>query len=332
MDRIRNSVNYRKGQFQNQSITPQLAEGVGFFSVMRKFFFTKRKRNKPSGPVPSVKTNLLQLPAGKDVIVWFGHSSYFIQVDGKKILVDPVFSGSASPIPPTTKSFPGSDIYTTDDLPEIDILFISHDHWDHLDYETVLQLRSKVKKVITGLGTAAHLLHWGYDPSIIEEKDWNEEVILENGFRVNTIPARHFSGRGFKPKQSLWMSFALKTPTMNIFLGGDSGYDAHFKRAGEAFGPFDLAILECGQYNKDWPYIHMQPQEVMQAAKDLRADRLMPVHWAKFSLALHEWDEPIRELAALSVHQNIPLLTPLIGQAAELKATELFPEWWNTIR
>ncbi|MEO8403754.1 MAG: MBL fold metallo-hydrolase [Chitinophagaceae bacterium] len=274
LDRIQQSPNYREGQFQNLSNTPALTEGASYYSIMKEFFFEKKKRNKPAGILPSVKTDLLNLDPSENILVWFGHSSYFMQVDGKKILVDPVFSGNASPVNFTTKSFPGSDVYTAEEMPVIDYLFITHDHWDHLDYKTVTRLKPKVKKVITGLGTAAHLERWGYERSLIIEKDWNEEIALDNGFTVNTSPARHFSGRGFKRNGAIWMSFVLRTPSLKIYIGGDSGYDAHFKKIGDQYGPFDLAILEDGQYDKNWKYIHMLPEEVVQAAIDLKADRL----------------------------------------------------------
>jgi L-ascorbate metabolism protein UlaG (beta-lactamase superfamily) len=316
--KIKKSPNFKKGKFQNINHTPDLAEGVSYFTVLKDFLFNKSSRNIPSHIIPSQKTDLLNIDPNKNVLVWFGHSSYFMQVDGKKILVDPVFSGSASPIKFTTKSFRGTDIYTTDDMPEIDYLFITHDHWDHLDYETVVKLQPKVKKVITGLGVGAHLQYWGYINKIIE-KDWNEEIMLAPGFIVNTTPARHFSGRDFKRNRSLWMSFVLKTPTMKIFIGGDSGYDTHFKNIGDRFGPFDLAILECGQYNEYWKYIHMMPEEVIQAGVDLNATKILPVHWSKFSLSLHAWDEPIIRITAESQRRNVPVISTIIGAAVDLK-------------
>ena len=306
LERIKKSPNYKDGQFQNIHFTPNLAEGVSMFTVMRQFFFGKSKHSKPPGVLPSKKTDLLNLDPDKNSLVWFGHSSYFIQVDGKKILVDPVFSGAASPVSFTTKSFPGSDVYTTDDLPEIDYLFISHDHWDHLDYKTVVKLKPKVKQVITSLGTAAHLEHWGYDKNKIIEKDWNEEIILDNGFIVHTTPGRHFAGRTLKRNRSIWMSFVLQTPSMKLFLGGDSGYDTHFAEIGNKYGPFDLAILECGQYNAYWKYIHMMPEETVQAGIDLKAKKILPVHWAKFSLSLHDWDEPIKRVTAEAAKKHMP--------------------------
>ena len=331
---IKQSPNYKQNKFKNLSHTPDITEGVSYIEVLRSFIFDKSKNLKPTKKLPSIKTDLHALIPDEDILVWFGHSSYFIQLDGKKILVDPVFSGNASPIPNSMKSFAGSDVYSAADIPEIDHLFISHDHWDHLDYKTITALKPKIKQIITGLGTALHLIHWGFDAAIIIEKDWNEETLLTDGFVVNTLPARHFSGRGLTSRQqSLWMSFALRTPTMNLFIGGDSGYDTHFKQIGERFGPFDLAILECGQYNKNWRYIHSMPEEVVLAAKDLKAIKLLPVHWAKFPLAQHDWDEPIIKVTELAAANSLPTMTPMIGEKVHLnQTTQHFERWWEVIK
>ncbi len=332
LEQIQKSPNYRNEKFQNLSYTPNLAEGVSFYTVLKEFFFVKHENKKPQQPLPSKKTDLLKLDSDKNVLVWFGHSSYFIQVDGKKILIDPVFSGSASPIKFTTRSFPGSDVYTADEIPEIDYLFISHDHWDHLDYETVMKLKPKIKKLICGLGVASHFERWGFDKNIMIEKDWNEKAILNDGFETTILPARHFSGRGFKRDKSIWSSFLLKTPTMKIYLGGDSGYDVHFKEIGEKYGPFDIAILECGQYDKNWKYIHMMPEETFQAAEELKAKKLLAVHWAKFSLANHAWNDSIKRVSAASVNKSVKLITPMIGEEVDLKSdSQVFSKWWESI-
>src|SRR5215204_5881394 len=328
---IQQSPNYKNGQFQNRSNTPALTEGVSYYGVMKEFFFGKSKRGKPHVILPSKTVDLLALDEGKDALVWFGHSSYFMQLDGKKILVDPVFSGSASPIKFTTRSFRGSDVYTPDDIPGIDYLFITHDHWDHLDYDTIVQLKPKVKKIITGLGVGEHLEHWGFDKNSIIERDWNAEIILDDGFIVNTAPARHFSGRGLKRNRSLWMSFILQTPNTKIYIGGDSGYDDHFTEIGDKFGPFDLAILENGQYDKNWKYIHMMPEEVVQAAQDLKAKALLPVHWSKFSLSIHAWDEPIIRVTKEAKIRNVALLHPLIGEVIYLREHIQSTSWWENM-
>jgi L-ascorbate metabolism protein UlaG (beta-lactamase superfamily) len=332
LERIKQSPNYQKGSFKNISHTPDLSEDANYFSVMKEFFFQKNKRGKPADIIPSQKTNLLALPANEHVFIWMGHSSYYLQADGKKILVDPVLSGSASPLPSGTKSFKGTDIYTVDDIPAIDYLFISHDHWDHLDYKTIIQLKPKIKTVICGLGVADHFHRWGFDQNIIVEKDWNELIELEDGFTVNTTTARHFSGRSFGRNKSLWMAYAFKTPSLNIYIGGDSGYDHHFAAIGKQFGPFDIAILECGQYDKSWKYIHMMPHEVVEAAKDLQAKQFIPVHWGKFLLGNHSWDEPVVLVAESAKKQNIPALTPMIGEKVFLQSTQTFDQWWEKVK
>ena len=167
---FQNSPNYRSGSFHNKSYTPALSEGTGYFKVFKEFFFDKKERVSPADPIPSIKTNLLDLDKDEDILIWFGHSSYFMQTDKKRILVDPVFCGSASPFSFLVKAFKGTDRYTSEDIPEIDYLFITHDHWDHLDYETVTRLKPKIKKVICGLGTGEHLEYWGYDKNIIIER------------------------------------------------------------------------------------------------------------------------------------------------------------------
>lgn len=159
--------------------------------------------------------------------------------------------------------------------------------WDHLDYQTVSRLKPKVVKVITSLGTGAHLEYWGFGAEQIIEKDWNESDELDSGFVIIATPSRHFAGRDFKRNQSIWASFVLQTPSKKIFIGGDSGYNTHFVKIGTDHGPFDLALRECGQYNNAWRYIHMMPEQTVQAAIDLKAKMLMPVHWGKFALALH---------------------------------------------
>ncbi|SEQ17417.1 MBL fold metallo-hydrolase [Flavobacterium urocaniciphilum] len=329
LETIKKSPNYYNNAFQNFSHTPSLTEGVSFYSVLKEFLFVKNELKKPNHEIPSVKTDLFQLDPNENVVVWFGHSSYFIQIDGKKVLVDPVFSGSVSPVSFTNKAFEGANNYSVNDIPEIDYLFITHDHWDHLDYKTVKQLQAKVKKVICGLGVGAHLEHWGYDASKIIEKDWYEKIILDTSFEVNTVPARHFSGRGFKRNTSLWLSFVFKTPSANLFIGGDSGYDKHFAEIGNLYGPFDLVFLENGQYDKSWKYIHMQPNEVLQAANDLKAKALFPVHSSKFVLANHNWNEPLSVITSLVNDSNLHMFTPLIGEKTHLQSRQTFSKWWE---
>lgn len=327
LERIRKSPNFIDGQFQNLSETPQLAEDAKIINVIKEMLFAKNK--KPEGKIPSVKTDLHKLDPLKDVLVWFGHSSYFIQIDGKRLLVDPVFGGSASPFSFNIKAFDGSNTYQTKDIPAFDYLIITHDHWDHLDYKTVQELRSKFNKVITGLGIGAHFERWGFNAEKIVETDWFDSVNLDEDFTIDCTPARHFSGRGFSPKKSLWTSFVLQTPSQKIFIGGDGGYDTHFKKIGEKYGEFDLVILENGQYNQAWKYIHLMPNQVLQAAKDLNANRLFPVHSGKFALANHAWDEPLKRISELNENSSISLVTPKIGEVVDLQnVDQAFSRWW----
>lgn len=329
LERIKRSPHYKNGKFQNLSKTPTLAAGHNYLGVLYEVYIKNKPGHKPADIIPSVKTDLLSLPPDKDVLVWFGHSSYFIQIDGKRILVDPVLSGNASPVPRTVRSFNGTDIYTVADLPDIDYLFISHDHYDHVDHETLIALKDKTKKVICGLGVGAHFEHWGYDSSKIIERDWNEQVTLDSGFTVFVEPARHFSGRGFATNNTLWASYLLQTPGMKIYIGGDSGYDTHYAAIGNKHGPIDLAILDNGQYNEAWRYIHNLPEDVLKAAQDLKAKRILPVHSSKFALGSHAWDEPLTKITELNTSYNIPLITPMIGEAVHLKDTaQQFRQWW----
>jgi L-ascorbate metabolism protein UlaG (beta-lactamase superfamily) len=329
---LQQSPNYKDGKFQNIEYTPDLTKGYSMLGIMYDMLFKKHPRRKPIDSLPSVKTDLLNLPLDSNALVWFGHSSYYMQVEGKRFLIDPVLSGNASPLPGTNKSFKGSDIYSIADLPPIDYLVISHDHYDHLDYETVMALKAKVGKVICGLGVGEHFEHWGFAPEQLIEKDWNETITLDSGMTLNTVPGRHFSGRGFIRNNTLWLAYVLKTPTLNLFIGGDSGYGNHFAKIGEKFGPFDLAILENGQYNVAWQAIHTLPTEVIKAAKDLKAKRIFPVHSSKFMLAMHQWDEPLNEVSRLN-NEEIPLVTPMIGEVVRLgDEKQIFTQWWKGIK
>ena len=331
LERIKKSPNYRDGAFQNLNVTPVMA-GKSYFKVATETLLAKKTRLTPTDSIPSIKTDLINLDKSKDVLVWFGHSSYFMQVDGKRVLVDPVLSGHASPFSFTVKAFKGTDRYTADDIPEIDYLIISHDHWDHLDYETIMKLKPKIKKVICGLGVGEDFEYWGFDKNSIIELDWNESAKLDNGFVINALPARHFTGRGFKRNQTIWASYLLQTPSMKIFIGGDGGYDKHFAEIGKKFGPIDLAILENGQYNENWKYIHMLPADLLKAFADLNAKRLFPVHSSKFALSIHPWDEPLIKVSASTKHLNVNLITPMIGEQVNLKdSTQQFKEWWKEI-
>lgn len=217
----------------------------------------------------------------------------------------------ASPVSFINKPFPGTDIYKPEDLPErIDYLIITHDHWDHLDYNTVTELRNRIGKVICPLGVGQHFEYWGFDPSVLIELDWQENATLNHGYNAHCLPARHFSGRGLTANKTLWASFLLETPSLTVFIGGDSGYGSHYQEIGNKFPNIDLAILENGQYNENWRHIHTMPQELGKEAQELGANTVITVHHSKYALARHLWDKPLHnELnAAEQYHFNLTVL------------------------
>jgi len=330
LELIQQSPNFKNGKFQNIQFTPYVTQGYSMTSVAYDFAFTKFSQTNPTDTIPSIKTDLKTIPVTENVLVWFGHSSYFIQLNGIRFLVDPVFSGNASPVPYSNKSFVGTDIYSADDMPEIDYLLISHDHYDHLDYETILKLKSKIKHIVCGLGVGSHFEHWKFDLSKIIEKDWNEKVVIDDTTTLHTATARHFSGRGLTRSNTLWLSYVIETPGFKMYLGGDSGYGTHFAELGEKFGGFDLAILDNGQYNTAWQELHMLPEEVLKATQDLKAKQLFPVHSSKFKLAFHPWDEPLIRLTEHNENNyHFPLVMPRIGEIVYLKDTsQAFEQWW----
>ncbi len=331
-ERILHSPNYREGSFQNIEETPQLTSDKSYAAAMADFIFFREKRLRPSRVLPRTKADLHNLDPQEEVIVWFGHSSYFMQIDGKKILVDPVFSDAGSPVPFYNRSFEGTNVYQASDIPDPDYIFISHDHWDHLDYPSLKALRQRTGKVICGLGVGEHLERWKFSSEQIVELDWNEDVHLDDAFTVHCLPARHFSGRGFSPNQALWVSFLIETSEKKIYLGGDSGYGEHFRKIGERFAPVDLAILENGQYDPDWKHIHMMPEEVVKAAQDLGSRRLLPVHHSRFALSKHAWDDPLIRVTDASKVAGMDLLTPRIGQKVDLNDSTLVTvKWWEEV-
>lgn len=322
------SSHYQEGKFQNIEPTSVIRDDVSMVKLL-KDFFGKPKTVTPAKEIPSVQTNLLELHSDKPCVVWFGHSSYLIQSRGLNILVDPVFSGHASPFTFLAKSFPGADNYRVEDFPSIDILLITHDHYDHLDFATILALHPKVKKIITSLGVGAHLEFWGIEKSKIVEIDWWEQQVIQPGIEMTAAPARHFSGRGLTRAKTAWSSFILEIHGYRLFLGGDSGYDSQFRLIGEKYAGFDLALLECGQYGEDWPNIHMLPEETLKASLDLKAKVLMPVHWAKFALSTHPWNEPPKRLLAAAQKENQFLVIPMIGQIYTLGDNFRQANWWE---
>jgi L-ascorbate metabolism protein UlaG (beta-lactamase superfamily) len=309
---LERSSRFSNGFFTNISETKMMGEEAGFVNFA-KGIFGRSPHLKPSGILPSKKSEITTGLSDLPVITWFGHSSYHIAIENKNILVDPVFSGGASPVKGFVKAFKGADVYGVADMPPIDLLILTHDHYDHLDYKTIVALRSRVSNIVCSLGVKSHLVYWGFNPEIITELDWWESHEFAK-MKITATPARHFSGRGIQRARTFWSSFVLESPNQRLFLGGDSGYDEFFGEIGEKFNGFDIALLECGQYNKMWPYIHMQPEQTAQAAIDLKAKVLMPVHYSKFALAFHAWNEPPLLVSEAAKAKGLQITTPMIGE------------------
>lgn len=329
LERIKQSPNYRDGKFRNSAPTAVMVSDKSKISSLFDFLFRKVEDLHPESDLPTVKTDLKQFGYDEDMMVWLGHSSLFIQTNGERFLIDPTLV-SASPVSFANKAFKGTERYMPDDMPNIDYLIITHDHYDHLDYKTVKRLKDRIGKVICPLGVGEHFEHWGFDKNSIIELDWNENLALDTEFIVHCLPARHFSGRGLSPDKTLWASFMLQTPSRNIYISGDGGYDTHFADIGRQFGRIDLAVLENGQYNEDWKYIHLMPGDLVNAAKDLSAKRLMTVHNSKYALGKHSWHEPLDNISKAAERDSLNLLTPMIGEPVYLNDTaQVFKKWWG---
>ena len=314
-ERIQASPNYRDGVFQNQVPTPQFTgDSASTRGTLWRFLTNKDTLRVPQQPIPAVKTDLKNLPTDSDWLVWFGHSSYLFCLNGKRYLVDPVLKPEW-PSSMMLKAFAGTDIYRPDDLPDIDVLIITHEHWDHMDYATLRDIRKQVKQVFCPLGIADYLRLWGYADEQITEMDWHEEFNISNfKFQIYCLPSRHFSNRLLgKQNQTLWASFMVEAGGRQVYIGGDGGYDKRFAEIHERFGAVDLALLENGQYNANWKYIHTTPEDLEKVILDLQAKQVFTVHHDKFALSVHPWYEPDNVAHDIATRQHIHLLDAPIG-------------------
>lgn len=328
LTRIINSDNYQNGIFQNTDETNMERPPMDGIKEMMK----SKPDQKPSLPIhtEAIDLNKYKNFLGEEVLIsWLGHSTILMKMNNVTIIADPVFSKRASMfefIGP--KKFDFTCEYSLQDLPQIDVVLITHDHYDHLDYQAIKFLNKTAKKFIVPLGVGAHLEHWGVDSSRIMECDWWEEAAFM-GLTFTATPGRHFSGRLISDRfKTLWCGWALKSANHNLYLSGDSGYFGGFKEIGERLGPFDFSFMECGQYSKYWPYIHMMPEESVQAAIDVKSKIAMPIHWGKFKLSIHSLYEPPTRFARKADEVGLKISTPKIGQTFSLKELPT-GAWWN---
>jgi len=323
-----NSPNFEDGKFKNITETTMMTDFK--ISTLPEYFKNGDKIPDFEIPVNKVQPNQLnQLNDSLMRITWFGHSTIMIEKVGKIILIDPMLGNVPSPI-----SWAGSGRFNPElpikieDLPFIDVVLISHDHYDHLDYESILQLKEKVGIFYTPLGVGAHLRSWGVPSDRVAEMDWWDTTEFDE-FTFVAAPARHFSGRGlFDRNSTLWCSWIIQSKHNNIFFSGDGGYDVHFKEIGSKYGPFDFAMMECGQYNEQWSLIHMMPDEIPQALSDLQCNVFMPIHWGAFKLALHSWTDPVEQLQKSLIGSDFKMASPEIGESFIIDADIPSSKWW----
>ncbi|MDX9982557.1 MAG: MBL fold metallo-hydrolase [Lentisphaeria bacterium] len=259
---------------------------------------------------------------------WLGHSTLIFELAGVRFITDPVF-GNAAPLPRAMQRYTPSPL-ARKDLPPLDFVLISHDHYDHLEYETIRFFRDRDVPFVVPLGVGARLRGWGIQPERIRELNWDESIVV-NGIRITAQTARHFSGRTFRDRNTtLWSAYVLQGGGKSIFFGADGGYGTHFREIGAAFGPFDLICLEIDAWNERWPNTHLFPEEVIQAQQDLGGGPLLPIHWGVFDLAMHPWDESIRQVAGLATRAGAPLFAPRLGEKAIPGETTTLP-WWESV-
>ncbi len=320
--------NYFDGAFHN----------TGEFSLMTEADDPYKDRSSGKGTLPgenlpTVTPSLFQNPAKDELsLTWFGHSSVLLQMQGMNILFDPVFSEISSPV-----SFVGSRRFsdlplTAEELPQIDLVIVSHDHYDHLDYPTIQQIDGKVGRYVVPLGVENHLKRWGVSEHKISTLAWWEETEFD-GLTVVCTPSRHYSGRKIIDQNAtLWASWVLKNETYQVFESGDTGFGGQFEEIYAKFGTFDLALMDCAQYSTRWHEVHMFPEEAATAAGILHAKAAIPIHWGAFRLSDHAWDDPAERFTLRGEELGLTVVTPRLGETVEWRRlTEYTKRWWREI-
>ncbi len=305
---------------------------IEFLSTGWEFLFGGDQRT-PDSLLPKKSVDLTHFEnTGNDQlnVTWLGHSSLMINIDGYRIMTDPVFEKSVSFFGPTR--YNGEVPVDIEKLPEVDVVIISHNHYDHLNKSSIRILNEYTKKFIVPLAVGAELEDCGVPRKKIVELDWWEEYNIDENLMIAATPAQHFSGRGITDRdKTLWASWVVKAPHHRIYFGGDSGYFDGFKTIGERYGPFDITFLESGAYNEKWHHIHMYPEETVQAHIDLKGKILHPIHWATFKLSLHPWYEPMQRLTDAAEAMNVITATPIVGESTIYNKYIPNDQWWDAI-
>jgi L-ascorbate metabolism protein UlaG (beta-lactamase superfamily) len=334
LERMKASALWAGDRFQNvHPVLPNLRDpGVPMPSL--KDFIRGGERRVPRGPLPSTSplNAWAKEPQSGLRVTWLGHSTMLIEIDGVRILTDPVWGPRASPsalVGP--KRFQAAPI-SLREMPPVDVVVVSHDHYDHLDYPTIRALARTSVPFVTSLGVGAHLEYWGVPPERITELDWWESyTVPDTGVVLTAAPSQHFSGRGLKDRNAtLWSSFAIRSPKHSVFFSGDTGLTTEYQSIREQLGPFDVVMLEIGAFHPAWGDIHLGPGNALKAHAML-GGVFMPVHWGTFALAMHAWDQPAETLLKLAADTGVQLLMPLLGQPAEPARAGIVEPWWRAV-
>jgi L-ascorbate metabolism protein UlaG (beta-lactamase superfamily) len=330
LEAIEHSQQWQVSQFENPQ--PLKNDFLGAMLAMTQ----SSKFVAPSGPVPVItrsSEDFLKAPATGLRVTWFGHSSTLVEIDGYRVLTDPVFSERVSPLPFAGPKRWYAPPVSLADLPEIDAVVISHDHYDHLDMHTIRAMRAWHNVFVVPLGMGAHLAYWGIPESRIVELDWWQEKSFSRSgpFRIVLTPARHASGRMLIDNNSkLWGGFALVGAKHRVYYSGDTGLFSAMKEIGARLGPFDLTMIEVGQYHRSWPDWHIGPEQAIKAHKWVRGRVMLPVHWGLFVLAMHSWTEPIERVSKEARRRSVTIATPRPGLSFEPGLTQL-SRWWPQV-
>jgi L-ascorbate metabolism protein UlaG (beta-lactamase superfamily) len=320
----------RDGKYRNTQ--PMHRAGLWkTLQIMWRFAFHKPADTVPAQPIPVQALSQAQLLAAPDRSLFrLGHSTMLLKLRGEFWLTDPVFSERASPFQWMGPKRFHQPPLTIAELPPIKGVILSHDHYDHLDYHATMQLAGKVEHFIAPMGVGDTLIKWGVPAAKVRQLDWWQSTEVA-GLQLVATPARHFSGRSLSDGNStLWASWVILDGDLRVFFSGDSGYFEGFKQIGERYGPFDLTMVETGAYDQDWPDVHMQPEQTLQAHLDLRGKRLMPIHNGTFDLAMHSWQDPFERIVALAASNGVALSTPQMGEQLDLQAPQAGRRWWRT--
>ncbi|ULT59827.1 MBL fold metallo-hydrolase [Neobacillus drentensis] len=326
--------NYVDGKFINPEPTKLNMSAADYFSMIEENFSGAKDRS-PKGQIPVSKIDWNKVNSEEDSLTWFGHSTFLLSIDNKKMLVDPMLGPVASPV-----SFVGSKRYSEDmlhhidEMPPIDAVFITHDHYDHLDYPSIKKLKNKVNHFFVPLGVGAHLIDWGVKNEKITELNWWDEIEFQ-GLIVAFTPSQHFSGRGpLNRNSTLWGGWVILGEKTRFYTSGDGGYNTHFKEIGRKYGPFDLTLIEGGQYDRRWSWVHMTPEQSIQAHLDVHGKNMMLIHWGAFTLAYHGWTEPIERALKASEKSGANMIAPKIGETVTVDGDLSIPttSWWKKVK